>query len=117
MDARRPAENFKAGDKVLLSTKNFTLRIEARKFTSKFVGPFVVRAPPNNATNPNVVWLQVPRIFKIYMPVNLKDVKRYHSRPDALGGPDNEVPEAIKVDGEERFEVEKVLAEREHRRK
>ena len=115
--ARRPAEVFATGDKVLLSTKNLTLKVTARKLTSKFVGTFVVMEPPAHATNPNVVWLQVPRAFKIHMPINLKDVKRYHSRPAALGGPDNEVPEAIEEDSEDHFEVEEVLAEREHHRK
>jgi len=114
---RRPADNFKAGDKVLLSTTNLNLKMAARKLTSKFVGPFQVLQPPAQATNPNVVWLQIPRVFKIHMPVNVKDVKRYKTRPDDLGGPDDEAPEAIVVDGEERFEVEEVLAEREHRRK
>ena len=46
------------------------------------------------------------------MPINLKDVKRYNSRAARLGGPANETVEPIIVDGEERFEVEEVLAER-----
>ena len=56
-------------------------------------------------------------MLKIHMPVNLKDVKRYNSQSDDLCGPDDEAPEAIVVNGQERFEVEEVLAEREHRRK
>jgi len=116
---RRPAEVFNAGDQVLLSTKNLNSKVVARKLTSKFVGPFKILAPPAHATNPNVVWLQVPRAFKIHMPNNLKDVKpeRYHSRPARLGGPVNETVEPIIVHGEERFEVEEVLAERMHHRK
>ena len=115
--ARRPAEVFKEGDKVLLSSKNLNLKVMARKLTSKFVGPFEIMRPPVEATNPNVVWLRVPRAFKIHMPINLKDVKRYHSRPDELGGPSEEIVEPIVVDGEERFEVEEILAERMHHRK
>ena len=115
--ARRPAEDFATGDKVLLSTKNLTLKVTTRKLRSKFVGTFVVMEPPAHATNPNVVWLQVPRALKIHMPIRLKDVKRNHSRPAALGGLDNEVPEAIKVDSEDHLEVEEILAEIEHHRK
>jgi len=115
--SRRPAEVFNAGDQVLLSTKNLNLKVVARKLTSKFVGPFEILAPPLHATNPNVVWLQVPRAVKIHMPINVKDVKRYHSRPARLGGPANETVEPIIVDGEERFEVEEVLAERMHHHK
>jgi len=54
------------------------------------------------------VWLKVPRAFKIHMPINMKDVKRYHSRPARLGGPANETVEPIIVDGEEPFKVEDV---------
>jgi len=102
---------------VLLSTKNLNWKVVVRKLTSKFVGLFKILAPPAHATNPNVVWLQVPRAFKIHMPINLKDVKRYHSRPARLGGPVHETVEPIIVHGEERFEVEEVLAERMQHRK
>ena len=59
----------------------------------------------------------MPRSFKIHMPVNLKDVKRYHTRPDKLGGSAEVMPEPIVLDGAECFEVEEVLAERDHRRR
>lgn len=49
-----------AGDLVLLSTKNLNLKIAARKLLCKFVGPFEVLAPPEHATNPNVLWLKTP---------------------------------------------------------
>ena len=114
---RRPADRFVAGDKVLLSTKNLNLKIEARKLMCKFVGPFEVLQPPVKATNPNVVWLKMPRTFKIHMPVNLKDVKRYTSRPNEFGGPTETMPEPIVLDGAECFEVEEVLAERDHQRR
>ena len=112
---RRPSDVFAAGDLVLLSTKNLNLKMEARNLTCKFVGPFEVRDPPDNATNPNVVWLKVPRAFKIHMPVNLKDIKRYKLRPDQLGCPEEVMPEPIVLDGVDCWEVEEVLAEREHR--
>ena len=80
---------------MLLSTRNLNLKLEARKLTCKFVGPFEVREPSTKASNPNVVWLNVPRAFKIHMPVNLKDVKRYKTRPHELGGPEEVMPEPI----------------------
>ena len=109
---RRPSERYAVGDKVLLSTKNLNLKIDARKLLSKFVGPFEVLSPPKGATNPNVVYLKTPRQFKIHMPVNIKDVKRYKVRDDDLGGPAEEMPEPITVDGEDCYEVEAILAER-----
>ena len=113
---RRPTEKFKPGDKVLLSTRNLDLKLEARKLTSKFVGPFKILAPPKADTNPNVVWLETPHNFKIHMPVNVKDVKRYKERPASLGGPQELVPEPILINGHDSYEVEEILAERVHRR-
>jgi len=63
--SRRPAEIFTARDGALLSTKNFNLKEVSRKLTSKFGGPFKILALPAHATNPNVVWFKVPRVFKI----------------------------------------------------
>ena len=48
------------------------------------------------------------------MPVNIKDIKRYKSRPDALGRPEDVMPEPIVFDGQDCYEVEEFLAERLH---
>ena len=108
---RGALEQYQAGDKVLLSTSTLNLRVRG-KLTSKFVGPFEVLPPPAHATNPNVVWLKVPRTFRIHMPINVKEIKRYISREADLGGPPEEPPEPIVVDGADHWEVECVLAER-----
>jgi len=102
---------------VLLSTKYLNLKVMACKLKSKFVGSFEIMKPPAKATNPQVVWSRVPRAFEIHMPINLKGVKCYHSQPDELGGPSDEIVEPIVVDGEERFEVEEILAECMHHRR
>ena len=107
---RGASERYQAGDKVLLSTATLNLRVRG-KLTSKFVGPFTVLPPPVHATNPNVVWLDVPRTFRIHMPINVKEIKRYISRDADLGGPPEEPPEPIVVDGADHWEVECVLAE------
>jgi len=67
---------------------------------------------PDKATNPNVVWLKTPRALKIHMPVNVKNIRRYKERPPELGGPNNEIPEPIIVNGHEAYEVEEIVAER-----
>ena len=112
---RRKVETFQAGDKVLLSTKNLNLKMTARKLTSKFVGPFEVLPAPAKATNPNVVWLKTPTALRIHMPVNVKNIRRYTDRPPELGGPNNEVPEPLLVNGHEAYEVEEIVAERRQR--
>ena len=114
---RRTPEVFRAGEKVLLSTRNLNLKYAKRKLTSKFVGPFKVLQAPEKATNSNVVWLQTPRALKIHMPINVKNIRRYKERPPELGGPANFVPEPLMVDGHEAYEVEEILAERTSRAK
>ena len=44
------------------------------------------RSSRTTCTNPNVVFVKVPRTLRIYQPLNVKDVKRYHSRLADLGG-------------------------------
>ena len=109
---RRPAEAYKPGDKVLLSTKNLQLKVRSRKLLRKYVGPLEVMQSPKEDGNPNVVYLKVPKTLKIQQPINVKDIKRYVSRDDDLGGEQDEMPEPIVVDGEDRYEVEAVVAER-----
>ena len=114
---RRHAEVFQPGDKVLLATRNLNLPTLSRKLLSKFVGPLEVLPYPAHCSNPNVVYLKVPRTLKIHQPINVKDVKRYHTRTADLGGPPEEMPEPLIVDGEDLYEVEAVLAERVSRNK
>ena len=66
--------------------------------------------------NVNVEWLETALAFKIYMPVSIKDVKRYKDRPASLGGPNNFGPEPLLIDGPDSYEVEAMLAERVHKR-
>jgi hypothetical protein len=88
-----------------------SLRVRG-KLTSKFVGPFEVMPPPAHVANPNVVWLKVPRTFRIHMPINVKEIKHYLSLEADQGGPPEEPTEPIVVDGADHWEVECVLAER-----
>jgi hypothetical protein len=108
---RDSLEQYQAGDKVLLSISTLNLRVRGM-LTSKFVGLFEVMPPPAHATDPNVVWLKVPRTFRIHMPISVKEIKRYISREADLGGPPEEPPEPMVVDGADHWEVECVLAER-----
>ena len=89
-------------------------RINLVLATSRFVGPFKVLEPPHNhrPANPNCVYLETPTSLKIHMPVNIKSVKRYHTRPARLGGPVNVIPEPLVVQGVDLWEVDEILAER-----
>ena len=65
----------------------------------------------------NMVWLRVPRTFRIHMPINVKELKPYIVRDADLGGPPESPPEPIVVDGADHWEVEAVLAEQTKGRK
>ena len=92
--------------------KDLDLRCGARNLTSEFVGPFKVLEPPQPNSNTNCVYLQVPTVLKIYMPINVKNVKRYYGQPDRLGGSVEEVPQPLQANGQSLWEVEEILAER-----
>ena len=97
---------------LLLATRNLRLHLNSPKLISKFVGPLEVRSPPTHCTNPNVVYVKVPRNLRIHQPLNVKDVKRYHSRLADLSGSPADMQEPLIVDREDLYEVEAVLAER-----
>ena len=90
-------DTFQPGDKLLLATRNIRLHFNSRKLLFKFVGPLEVRPPPAHCTNPNVVYMKVPRNLRIRQSINVKDIKRYHSRPADLGGSPEEMPEPLIV--------------------
>jgi len=70
------AEEYWEGDLVLLSTKDLKWQMEGRsmeKLTERFVGPYKVKS----VISTNVVELELPRIVKIYLVVNVSRIRRY----------------------------------------
>jgi hypothetical protein len=67
---------------VLFSTKNLRLKFAHVKLLPKFVGSFeIIKPPPNSNRNLNNVWLKTSKELKIHMSINIKDVRRYITRP------------------------------------
>ena len=65
--SRKEAEKYRVGDKVLISTKDFSMELRKRvtkKLTEKFIEPYVVR----KVVSENVVELELPaEIFTNYI--------------------------------------------------
>ena len=75
-----------------------------------FVGPYKIKA----IISSNVVKLELPITIKIHPVVNVSRIKRYI---DQVNGQRKEAPQPVVVEGEEEWEVEKILNKRKIRRK
>ena len=112
-DEHRRAVVFAVGDRVLLSTKHLKLVGADRrtpKFASQYIGPFrIVRV-----VNANAYELDLPARMRIHPVINITRLKQYHDGLSAFPArpvPNPRPPPEI-IDGEERYEVESILAKR-----
>jgi len=104
---------YKIGDLVLLSTKELKWQMVGRsseKLVKWFVGPYKVKA----IISSNVVELELPATVRIHLVVNISRIKQYI---DQVNGQRKETPQPIMVEGEEEWEVEKILNKRKVRGK
>jgi len=110
---RREAVEYKVGDLVLLSTRDLKWQMVGRsseKLVEWFVGPYKIKA----IISSNVVELELPTTVRIHPVVNISRIKRYI---DQVDGQRKEVPQPVVVEGEEEWEVEKILNKRKIRGK
>jgi len=73
---RKEAEEYRVDDKVLISTKNFSMELMKRamkKLTEKFIGPYVVK----KIVSENTVELELPASLKIHPVVNIRRIVKY----------------------------------------
>ena len=74
--SRKKAEEYRVGDKVLISTKDFSMELMKRamkKLTEKFIGPYVVR----KIVSENVVELELLASLRIHLVVNVRRLVKY----------------------------------------
>ena len=73
---RKEAEEYRVGDKVLISTKDFSAELMKRamkKLTEKFIGPYVVR----KIVSENAVELELPVSLRVHPVVNMRRLVKY----------------------------------------
>jgi len=102
---RAKAVGYKVGDLVLLSTKDLKWQMVGRrskKLVEQFVGPYKIKA----IISSNVVELELPATIKIHPVVNVSRIKQY---VDQVDGQRKETPQPVVIEGEEEWEVEKIL--------
>jgi len=110
---RSEAVEYKVGDLVLLSTKDLKWQMisqRSEKLMERFVGPYKVKA----IISSNAIELELPTTVKIHPVVNISRIRRYISQVD---GQQKEVPQPVIIEGEEEWEVEKILNKRKVRGK
>ena len=110
---RSDAVEYKVGDLVLLSTKDLKWQMVGRrseKLTERFVGPYKVKA----IISSNAVELDLPTTVKIHPVVNVSRIRKYTSQVE---GQKMKTPQPVVIEGEEEWEVERILNKRKIRGK
>lgn len=114
-DESRREIQLAEGDRVLLSTENLQLkdRERTKKLLGKYIGPFIVRRIASKVAYE----LELPASMKIHPVFHVSKLKPYRDgaaewperKQDDLQRPP---PELLNEDGEEEWEVEKILNRR-----
>ena len=103
--SRKEAEEYRVGDKVLISTKDFSMELRKRaikKLTEKFIGPYVVK----RIVSENTVELEVLASLRIHPVVNVRRIVKYREQVE---GQKKIPPPPVEVAGEKEYEVEEIL--------
>jgi len=111
--SRKEAKEYRVGNKVLISTKDFSMELMKRatkKLTEKFIGPYVVK----KIVSENTVELELPASLRIHPVVNVRRIVKYREQVEGQ----KKIPlPPIKVAGEKEYEVENFLDRQERRDK
>ena len=109
--SRKEAEEYRIGDKVLISTKDFSMKLMKRvtkKLMEKFIGPYVVR----KIVLENAVELELPVSLRIHPVVNVRRIVKYREQVERH----KMIPlPSVEVDCEKEYEVEEILDRQERR--
>ena len=110
---RKEVEEYRVGNKVLISTKDFSKELMKRatkKLTEKFIGPYVVR----KIVSENAVELKLLVSLRVYPVVNVRRLVKYREQVE---GQKKIPPPPVKVAGEKEYEIEEILDRQEKRGK
>ena len=111
--SRKEAEEYRVGEKVLISTKDLLMELMKRvtkKLTEKFIGLYVVK----KIVSENVVELELPTLLRIHPVVNVRRIVKYREQ---IKEQKKIPPPPVEVAGEKEYEVEEILDRQERRGK
>jgi hypothetical protein len=116
-DQQRRNETFKVGDWVLLSSANITADFDrnrpTRKLASRFIGPFQI----SKVTSPVNYELDLQDQLNIHPVFHVSLLKPYKHSPSEFGEREQARPPPIVIEGEEEYEIDKIVDKRNHRRR
>ena len=110
---RRKVNDYKVGDLVILSTKDLKYQMVGRrteKLTERFVGPYKVK----KIISSNTVKLELPSTIRIHPVVNVSRIHRYIGQVE---GQKKKQLALVIIEGEEEWEVERILNKQQVREK
>ena len=100
---RKETEDWKKGDKVLLSTKDLVFKERpARKLVDQYVGPYTIE----EVVSTNAVKLRLPTSMRIHPVVNVSWIVRYREQVE---GQKKEEGKPIEIKGVEEWEIKKII--------
>jgi len=100
---RKEAEEWKVGDRVILSTKNLVFKERlAKKLVDQYIGLYTI----DEVISTNAVKLQLPILIRIHLVVNVSRVVQYKNQ---VGGQKKIEVKPVEVEGVKEWEVEKIL--------
>ena len=102
---RKEAEEYRVGDKILISTKDFSKELMKRvtkKLMKKFIGPYVVK----KIVSENAVELELLALLRIHPVVNVRRIVKYREQVEGQ----KKIPLLpVEVAGEKKYEIEEIL--------
>ena len=113
IEIEKKAVEYKVGDRVLLSVKDLMWQIknrEIKKLTEKFVELYKIK----KIILENAVELELSALMKIHLVVNVSRIAIYYEQIEKQK---KIPPPLVEIDGEKKYEVEKILNRRDVRRK
>jgi len=103
---RKETEDWKKGDRVLLSTKDLVFKKRpTRKLMKRYIGLYVIE----EVVSTNAVKLRLPMSMRIHPVVNVSWIVRYKEQ---VKGQKKEEGKLVEIEGVEEWEVEKILNKR-----
>ena len=107
---RKEAKEYKVGDRVLISTKDFSAKLMKRamkKLMEKFMGPYMIK----KIISENAVELELPVSLRIHPVVNVRRIVKYREQ---IEGQKKISPPSIEIASKKEYEEE--ILDRQERR-